>query len=248
VFNDFIEALEDKRLPPISNPVRTRLFLREPLGRTRYLTDDEEARLRKAVPADAWRVVLVALHTGLDRGEQLGLRWGAQVDFTTRTIHAERRKGRRAGPIPVIIPINDELLAVLRTLPSRGRSRWLFPNPENTGPMDGRAFDRLVFRPALARAGIRDFRWKDLRHSFATRLRMAGADTGTIRDLLGHTSDRMTQRYAHAAPGHLHAAVQRISRSGVSSGVSPETENDQNRPKATETHSNGNSERTGTCA
>src|SRR5262249_42057591 len=63
----------------------------------------------------------------------------------------------------------------------------------------------------LKRAGIRDFRWKDLRHTFATRLRMTGSDTGTIRDLLGHTSDRMTKRYAHAVPGLLHAAVQRLA-------------------------------------
>src|SRR4029077_15096231 len=63
---------------------------------------------------------------------------------------------------------------------------------------------------AVRGAAIRDLRGKDLRHTFATRLRMTGADTGTIRELLGHTSDRMTKRYAHAAPGHLHAAVQRL--------------------------------------
>src|SRR4029077_1521934 len=59
--------------------------------------------------------------------------------------------------------------------------------------------------------GIHDFRWKDLRHTFVTRLRMTGSDTGTIRDPLGHTSDRMTKRYAHAVPGLLHAAVQRLA-------------------------------------
>src|SRR5439155_15896102 len=111
----------------------------------------------------------------------------------------------------------DDLLATLRALPSRGRSDWVFPNADSTGPLDGRAFDRLLFRPALKRAGITGFRWKDLRHTFATRLRMSGSDTGTIRDLLGHTTDRMTQRYAHAATSHLHAAVQRLAR-GPESG------------------------------
>ncbi|HSV05053.1 MAG TPA: tyrosine-type recombinase/integrase, partial [Candidatus Binatus sp.] len=122
--------------------------------------------------------------------------------------------------VPVKVPINTELLAALRALPSRGRSEWVFPNAADTGPLDGRADDRLVFRPALKRAGIRGLRWKDLRHTFATRLRMNGADTGTIRDLLAHTSDRMTMRYAHASADHLHAAVERISR-GVSPRVSP---------------------------
>jgi len=50
----------------------------------------------------------------------------------------------------------------------------VFPNSDGSGPLDGREFDRLVFRPALKRAGIREFRWKDLRHTFATRLRMTG--------------------------------------------------------------------------
>ena len=55
------------------------------------------------------------------------------------------------------------------------------------------------------------FRWKDLRHTYATRLRETGSDTATISELLGHTSERMTKRYAHAAPGLHLAAVQRLT-------------------------------------
>ena len=161
-------------------------------------------------------------------------------------------------------PINDDVLAVLGALPSRGRSAWLFPNDPNddtAGPLDGEDFDRRVWRPALVRAGltkvietretkrvragtgwrvvekvrrqvVRTFRWKDLRHTFATRLRMTGADTGTIRDLLGHTSDRMTQRYAHAATSHLHSAVQRLNR-GNGSATSSATSADATSEKTT---------------
>ncbi len=204
-------------LPTIPNPARNRrgrrLFADEAPGRTRWLGqqgDDEEARLHRELSDADWFKVLVAMHTGLDRGVQFALRW-SQVDLQTRTINAERRKGRREGAVPVVVPINDALLAVLRALPSRLRGEWVFPNADGSGPLDGREFDRLVFRPALKRAGIRDFRWKDLRHTFAPRLRMTGSDTGTIRDLLGHTSDRMTKRYAHAVPGLLHAAVQRLA-------------------------------------
>src|SRR5262249_46228872 len=67
---------------------------------------------------------------------------------------------------------------------------------------------------------VRTFRWKDLRHTFASRLRMTGVELGTIRDLLGHTTTRMTERYAHIAPGYLHDAVQRISRTGTTTGTS----------------------------
>jgi site-specific recombinase XerD len=91
----------------------------------------------------------------------------------------------------------------------------VFPNADDSGPLDGRAFDRLVFRPALVRAEVAGFRWKDLRHTFATRLRMQNADLKSIGELMGHTTTRMTERYAHAAPGHLLAAVQRISRAAT---------------------------------
>ena len=130
----------------------------------------------------------------------------------TRTIHTVRRKGRRKGATPVNVRINDELLAILQALPSRCASEWVFPAASGTAPIDGRDFDRLVFRPALAKADVRGFRWKDLRHTFATRLRMHSVDLKSIGELMGHTTTRMTERYAHVAPDHLLETVQRISR------------------------------------
>jgi integrase len=223
VFNDFIEALEDRGEAPIPNPVRRRLFYPEPAGRVRYLSDAEERRLRDALPdADGWAKVRVAMLTGIDRGAQFGLRWDVNVDFQARVIRTERHKGRRTGATPVAVAINDELLELLRALPSRLSSAWVFPNAAATGPADGPEFDRRVFRPALKRAGIKGFRWKDLRHTFASRLRMNGVDLATIRDLLGHTTTRMTERYAHVAPSHLHAAVQTLSRPTASEASIPQ--------------------------
>lgn len=121
--------------------------------------------------------------------------------------------------------MSDDLVAVLRALPSRLKSRWVFPNTIGTGPEDGKHFVGRVFTPALRKAKIADFRWKDLRHTFASRLRMAGVDIQDIRDLLGHTSTRMTERYAHLAPGKLHDAIQRLNRSTeVAPGVAPASE------------------------
>jgi integrase len=57
-----------------------------------------------------------------------------------------------------------------------------------------------------------DFRWHDLRHTFASRLTMAGGDLRTVQELMGHQTITMTMRYAHLAPSHLREAVQRISR------------------------------------
>ncbi len=212
VFNDFLAALEDRKQAPIASPLRSRLFAPEPAGRARYLSEEEEPRLLAELPGFVERAaVRVAIHTGLDRGAQFSLRW-CDVDLVTRTIHAVRRKGRRKGATPVNVPINDELLGLLQALPSRCVSEWVFPNTTGSGPLDGREFDRLVFRPALARAEVRGFRWKDLRHTFATRLRMQSVDLKSIGELMGHTTTRMTERYAHAAPNHLLETVQRISR------------------------------------
>lgn len=91
----------------------------------------------------------------------------------------------------------------------------MFPRATGDGPTDGRDFDRLVFRPALRRARIDNFRWKDLRHTFATRLRMQNVDLKIVSELLGHPTTRMTERYAHAERAHLHAMVQRISRAAT---------------------------------
>lgn len=214
VFYDFLAALEARGEAPIAHPLATRgrsdrpsMFIREPQRPARWLSKAEEARLRTALGPTAWPVVAIALHTGLDRGAICGLQWSA-VDLTRRVIHGERRKGRRGDAIPVTVPVNATLLAVLQALPSRLTSEWVFPGEDTSSPLDGRAYDRLTFRPALRRAKIPNFRFKDLRHTFATRLRMDGrADITSIATLLGHTSTRMSERYAHADNAHLHALV-----------------------------------------
>src|SRR4029453_17831062 len=109
--------------------------------------------------------------------------------------------------------MSDDLAAVLRALPSLLKSPWVFPNTLGTGPEDGKHFAGRVFTPALRKAKIEDFRWKDLRHTFASRLRMQGVDTQDISYLLGPPSPRMAERYAHLAPVKLNDTVQRLNRS-----------------------------------
>jgi hypothetical protein len=108
--------------------------------------------------------------------------------------------------------MNDEARKLLRDLPSRLKSGWVFSTRSGRTPLDAKNFVRRVFLPALEAAGISNFRWHDLRHTFASRLVMAGVDLRTVQELMGHQSYEMTLRYAHLAPAHTLEAVQRLCR------------------------------------
>ena len=84
-------------------------------------------------------------------------------------------------------------------------SGWAFPNP-NTGHLIQKV--RRSWPSLLVSAEIQDFRFHDLRHDFASRLVMAGVDLYRVRDLLGHASIQMTERYSHLAPAALAEAVE----------------------------------------
>jgi hypothetical protein len=88
----------------------------------------------------------------------------------------------------------------------------VFPSENGATPLNSQNFINRVFRPALRAAKIRDFSWHDLRHTFASRLAMAGVDVRTIQELLGHRTLAMTLRYAHLSPAHKRAAVNHLMR------------------------------------
>ena len=108
--------------------------------------------------------------------------------------------------------LNRTALAILQAQPSRLKSPYVFASATGETPLHPKNFLNRHFLPAVKRAGIVDFRWHDLRHTFASRLTMAGGDLRTVQELMGHQTITMTMRYAHLAPSHLREAVQRISR------------------------------------
>ena len=105
--------------------------------------------------------------------------------------------------------MDDTVRELLRALPSRLKSAWVFPSATGETTLDGQNFVNRVFVKALKRARVEDFSWHCLRHTFASRLTMKGVDLNTIRELMGHQSLAMTVRYAHLSPGHQLDAVQR---------------------------------------
>jgi integrase len=134
------------------------------------------------------------------KGEILNLRWD-QVDLKHGFILLEVTKnGERRE-----IPINETLRQNLETQPRHIKSSYVFWYGEV-----GRPYGEVTksFNSAVRRAGIKDFTFHDLRHTFASHLVMAGVDLTTVKELLGHKTLTMTLRYAHLAPGHKAKAVE----------------------------------------
>ena len=100
---------------------------------------------------------------------QFHLEW-SDVNFDAGTITVRRSKSGQAYHVPM----NDDVRAVLRDLPSRLRSDWVFPSGTSKSALDAKNHMHRVFAPALNEARIPGFRWHDLRHTFASRLTMAG--------------------------------------------------------------------------
>ncbi|EPG7448947.1 TPA: site-specific integrase [Pseudomonas aeruginosa] len=208
-------------------------------GRIRYLLPDEEARLRQALDdrqetiraerdsANKWReerhkallpdlrevafpdhlkpLVLLSLNTGMRRGEVFNLTW-ADIDLKNKLITVEGDTSKSGQTRH--IPMNKETMATIEG--------WRKQHPRNYGYVfpgkDGKRLDNVKksWDGLLKLARIESFRWHDLRHTFASKLVMAGVPLNTVRDLLGHSDLAMTLRYAHLAPDSKAAAVELI--------------------------------------
>jgi excisionase family DNA binding protein len=177
-----------------SNPVRkVRFFSEKDNLKERILTREEEARLFQAATGHLKPILTVALNTGMRLGEILGLTW-EQVDFRKRLIRVEKTKNGKIR----FIPINELTAHTLMTLRSKdGSSGHVFMNPGTGKPL---RWVRRAFTGACRRAKIKGLRFHDLRHTFATRLVEKGVDIITIKELLGHSSVKVTERYTH--PNH----------------------------------------------
>jgi integrase len=212
----FNRALRQGRLS--YNPVTAVKLYQENNARNRCLGPDEEARLLKQLPNRFRRLVTAALHTGMRRGELRALRW-EDVDFATSTVRIRRDKAGDGRWVTLNSAARNALLAVKRE--QKILSPYVFCSPRGQFMHN---FER-VWRPALQAAGIPDFRFHDLRHTFASRLAMAGVDLYTIQRAGGWKTHVMVQRYAHLSPDHMRAAVERLAekrfrgRTGTKTGT-----------------------------
>ena len=177
--------------------------------RTRFLTVDEfhlllaECRKQEGQPWLA-PLVLLAAHTGMRKGELLGLRWET-IDLGMRTITVKQGKTQRIKTIVINEPAHDALIWFLGR--RYGDYVIMWPWGKRVGSVT--VYD--AFNRACEAAKISDFRFNDLRHTFASHLAMTGADLLTLKDLLGHTNIQMTTRYAHLFQEHKTQAVTRLA-------------------------------------
>lgn len=201
-----------------ANPLRSVRPSKEPPGRVRVLSTDEESRLLAACSPRLAVLVRVLLGTGLRRGEALALRW-RDVDFDHDVLHVERsRPGGRAGTKAGVrndVPMSTVVRDVFLGMP-RGESDALVFATASGKPY---ANLRRDFDAACTGAGVADFRVHDTRHTFASRLVSAGVSLAVVADLLGHASVRMTQRYVHLARGPGKAAVELLAEIGRAPAV-----------------------------
>jgi integrase len=198
--------------------------------RERYLLSSEEDALRRAIlttcPAHLPELE-IALHTGMRRSEQYQCDW-SWVDLEGAVLTVPRSKnGERRR-----VYLNRVAIAAFRLLWrfSEGKGkvfRHLYESDTTTGP-------RKWFENALADAGITAFRWHDLRHTFASRLVMAGVDIRTVQELMGHKSIQVTLRYAHLAPQHQLEAVQRLCETEAAQKTATDTRTDTEQFEADE--------------
>lgn len=178
-------------------------MLKEPKKRIRFITRQEADRLLEELPEHLRPVMQFALATGCRRGEILQMEW-RRVDFDRRVAwldHGTTKNSEGRG-----LPLNRDAILALRSVQGQDH-RWCFTYNGKTMKQVGSAWKR-----ALARAGIENFRFHDLRHTWASWHVMNGTSLQELMELGGWKSYEMVLRYAHLAPEQLASAAARIEQ------------------------------------
>ncbi len=170
--------------------------------RVRYLLPEEEKMLLNECPEPLKSIVIIALNTGMRKGEILSLKW-QDIDIKEKFITLTDTKNREKR----YVPINETVIDTLIRLDKNPNSEYLFPGINNSSHID-ESYISHKFKGIVNKLGIKDFRFHDLRHCFASKLVMRGIPLNTVQELLGHKDYKMTQRYSHLSPDHKKYAVE----------------------------------------
>lgn len=181
-----------------NNPVRKIKLFKENNKRLRFLEQEEITKLLSNCSNHLYPIVIVAINTGMRKGEILSLKWH-DIDFQRDVAHLLNTKSGEKREIP----LNETAKRTLIAIPKHPDSPYIFCN-KNGEPYGD---IKKSFLTAIGKSGIINFHFHDLRHTFASHLVMSGIDLNTVRELLGHHSLDMTLRYSHLSPDHKKRAV-----------------------------------------
>ena len=186
-----------------ANPAKEVDLLKVDNKRERFLSEEEVRRLYSAVLASdnpmLKYIVPMLLLTGARKREVLDARW-EDFDVDNRLWRIPFTKSGR----PRTVPMSDGVMSVLDTVPRIAGSPYVFPNPDTKKPF---VTIHYTWDTARKRAGLRDVRMHDLRHSFASILINSGRSLYEVQHLLGHTQVKTTERYAHLQQDTLMTAA-----------------------------------------
>ncbi|MEO8444768.1 MAG: tyrosine-type recombinase/integrase, partial [Gammaproteobacteria bacterium] len=178
-------------------------MLPEPKRRIRWLSREEAGRLIQELPKHLKSVTGFSLETGLRKANVTGLEW-SQVDLARccAWIHPDQAKARRA----IAVPLSAAAVEIVRAQQGK-HADYVFS-------YQGKPLIQVntkAWKAALKRAGIADFRWHDLRHTWASWHVQAGTPLHALQELGGWECAEMVRRYAHLSSEHLAVYAQRMS-------------------------------------
>ena len=192
------------------NPVKEVDFLKEPPGRTRYLSEAEANRLIRCTSDHIKPIIITALNTGMRLTEILSLKWN-QVHIES-VVNPNLELQVTKNNMKRHVPLNKDMVELLKDIKMK--------NDKKSHPSEyvflGKYGNPLLsvkgpFKVALKKAGISDFRFHDLRHTFASHYVMNGGDLMSLKEIGGWSSMKMVERYAHLASDYKGKMVNRLS-------------------------------------
>lgn len=190
------------------NPIATVKKMKEPRGRVRFLSEKERLKLlaacKKETTKPLYEIVTLAIATGPRKNEALSVKIH-DIDLKRGSIvleHTKNGERRSLHLSPFIVKMLREYISTSRIVDG-----FLFPAVGKKLPVN---ID-YEFRAAVKAAGIKDFRFHDLRHTAASYLAMNGASLVEIAEFLGHKTLNMVKRYAHLLKAHSAGVVTRMN-------------------------------------
>jgi integrase len=188
------------------NPVKDIKLFKENNANLRILSNEEFYKLYESANDFLKPILLVAINTGMRRSEIFNLKW-QDINYEQEYICVIDSKNNESR----IIPMNPVLKDTINNLHKIPDSEYVFSQSDGMPIKSIKTF----FWSALKSSGINHCRFHDLRHSFASRLVMAGVDIVTVQELMGHKSIIMTRRYSHPTPEHKKQAVNRLNLDNI---------------------------------